>query len=215
MGLIPWTTLYSRMRSSMVRCLFHLSTAAQSDCVTPDLIGVSPSDLSVRASAVQQPVACAAPLPVHVLPDSAKPFKCPQCMFGMSEPVGVLQSGLLFLSASARKYNLKKHVDEKHNGLKPFGCDSCGQQFSRKHDLRRHRTTMHGDRSSTSSVSTLSNRHFDLEYSLPQHHVAINGDQRLTSSARPDLSSDLHPAAVVPVDVLAWYKECAACLQDV
>jgi len=168
-----------------------------------DLMGMSSGNLS----AVQQSPTSAVPtaLPVHVTLDleeakkaPAKQFKCPNCHF-----------------YSARKYNLKKHVDEKHNGLKPFGCDTCGHQFTRKHDLRRHRATVHGvwTSTSTSSVSTLSNRHFDPEPDVPRYHAGVNGDQRLTTSAYPDASSDLHPAAgatVVPEDIETWFEECAA-----
>ena len=66
---------------------------AQSKYVTSDLMGVSPSDLST----VQQSAVCVVPtaLSVHVTPElveaktaPAKPFKCPNCHFCMSDPVG-------------------------------------------------------------------------------------------------------------------------------
>ena len=55
---------------------------SHSDYGTSDLVGISPGDLSVVPT----------PLPVDVKPDcevkttQVKPFKCPQCAFGMGSP---------------------------------------------------------------------------------------------------------------------------------
>jgi uncharacterized Zn-finger protein len=63
--------------------------------------------------------------------------------------------------AFARAFNLKTHMDT-HNPerAKPFICphSSCKRSFSRKHDLQRHRTAIHRDQSSSSSVYSDSSR---------------------------------------------------------
>lgn len=172
---------------------------ARSDYETSDFVGISPGDLSVVPT----------PLSVNVEPDSVvkttqvKPFKCPQCPFG-KDSLWKYIIGSLFLPASARKHNLKTHI-ETHNKerSKPFGCSVCRRRFSRKHDLHRHRTTMHGDTTSSSSVSSISDPHFDPK---PGHDIPQYGDQWLTSSAFADLFTDLHPTGV-PEDLMAWYNE--------
>ncbi|KAN0134858.1 hypothetical protein V8E53_007232 [Lactarius tabidus] len=63
--------------------------------------------------------------------------------------------------AFARAFNLKTHMDT-HNPerAKPFVCpySSCKRSFSRKHDLQRHRTAIHRDQASSSSVYSDSSR---------------------------------------------------------
>lgn len=65
------------------------------------------------------------------------------------------------LLAFARAFNLKTHMDT-HNPerAKPFVCpySSCKRSFSRKHDLQRHRTAIHRDQASSSSVYSDSSR---------------------------------------------------------
>ena len=175
---------------------------AQSDYGVSDL--VAPGGIPVTQQRVVP-----TPIPVSVRPDPEakttqnKPFKCPQCSFGMAFH-GNFISGSPFLPASARKHNLKTHIgthDKERS--KRFGCSTCQSRFSRKHDLHRHRVTMHGDRMSSSSVSSISDRRFDPK---PGPDIPQYGDQWLTSSAYADSFLDLHPTGV-PEDPMAWYSE--------
>ena len=52
-----------------------------------------------------------------------------------------------FFLASARKHNLKTHMDTHNpNRKKPFVCpeSDCAHPFTRRHDLKRHLESMHG-----------------------------------------------------------------------
>ncbi|TPX72729.1 hypothetical protein SpCBS45565_g00037 [Spizellomyces sp. 'palustris'] len=48
-------------------------------------------------------------------------------------------------SSHARRYNLKTHYGEVHEGLKPFHCRWCDETFARKYDCNRHRINAHPD----------------------------------------------------------------------
>lgn len=172
----------------------------QSDNGTPDLpsfVNMTPSE----PSTVQQSASPVISAPVEPF----KPFKCPQCPFCMSEPVGIYK-WLTRLVASARKHNLKTHV-KTHNKEDSdlFGCEICGRQLTRKHDLSRHYEKVHGDRMPSSSVS---NHRFDP---IPQ----FNRGKRWISSACPVSLPGLDPAADVPENIMAWYKELEACIEGV
>src|SRR6266852_9332935 len=66
-----------------------------------------------------------------------------------------------FFTAFARAFNLKTHMDI-HNPerVKQYVCpySGCKRAFSRKHDLQRHRTAIHRDQASTSSIYSDSSR---------------------------------------------------------
>ncbi|KAF8506974.1 hypothetical protein F5888DRAFT_1798189 [Russula emetica] len=110
--------------------------------------GISPDNLSLHR---QQPTTPTVPpiLPVQV-PDKqshsghGKAHQCPNCS-----------------RAFARAFNLKTHMDT-HNPerVKQYICphSSCKRPFSRKHDLQRHRTAIHRDQASTSSLYSDSSR---------------------------------------------------------
>jgi hypothetical protein len=166
-----------------------------------------PPPSPAKAVAVQESATVSVSAAVHMVPDEAhgpvKPFKCLQCPFCESEARILFIVGSFLLLASARKHNLKTHV-ETHNkeGSKHFGCNTCGRQFTRKHDLKRHRATMHRERTS-SSVSSISKRSFDPTPDKPNssHHcIALNGDPTPMLSAYPDFDT----AIDVPENIIAW-----------
>ncbi|KAH9999623.1 hypothetical protein BJV74DRAFT_162227 [Russula compacta] len=122
--------------------------------------GISPDDIS---PVVQQPVTPVAPTipPVQVMSDTQepialrKPYKCPLCSF-----------------ASARSYNLKTHIaTHDKEKSKRFPCSVCKSRFSRKHDLRRHKNTMHERSSSVSSSSSLDSAPVTTD--IPEHIMAL------------------------------------------
>jgi len=150
-----------------------------------------------------------------VVPDEAheaqrpvKPFHCPVCPFCESEARNLI-IGSFLLPASARKHNLKTHV-RTHNKeeSKCFGCKICGRQFTRKHDLRRHRATLHGEQtSSSSSVSGISKRSVDPTHDRPglSHHcITLNGDPTPMLSANPDSFSNSDAAIDISENMIAW-----------
>jgi len=110
--------------------------------------GISPDNLSIHR---QQPSTPTVPpvLPVQVSDEQVhtgggRSHQCPNCS-----------------RAFARAFNLKTHL-ETHNPerVKQYICphSSCKRPFSRKHDLQRHRTAIHRDQASTSSVYSDSSR---------------------------------------------------------
>ncbi|KAN0125042.1 hypothetical protein V8E52_001594 [Russula decolorans] len=110
--------------------------------------GVSPDNLSLHR---QQPTTPTVPpvLPVQVSDKQnhlghGRAHQCPNCN-----------------RAFARAFNLKTHM-ETHNPerVKQYVCPhtSCKRPFSRKHDLQRHRTAIHRDQASTSSLYSDSSR---------------------------------------------------------
>ncbi|KAJ3186702.1 hypothetical protein HDU85_007522 [Gaertneriomyces sp. JEL0708] len=48
-------------------------------------------------------------------------------------------------SRHSRRYNLKTHYGEVHEGMKPFSCLWCGEEFARKYDCERHRINAHSN----------------------------------------------------------------------
>ncbi|KAI9512869.1 hypothetical protein F5148DRAFT_1160483 [Russula earlei] len=111
--------------------------------------GISPDNLSLPR---QQPPPSTVPavLPVqasdkqtHTGP-GGRAHQCPNCN-----------------RAFARAFNLKTHLDT-HNPerVKQYVCPhtGCKRPFSRKHDLQRHRTAIHRDQASSSSVYSDSSR---------------------------------------------------------
>ncbi|RPD75576.1 hypothetical protein L226DRAFT_49212 [Lentinus tigrinus ALCF2SS1-7] len=56
--------------------------------------------------------------------------------------------------ASDRSDNLKKHVNERHLGLRPFKCEAggCNETFKRKYDLKGHYQSYHTDLPSLRSL---------------------------------------------------------------
>ena len=44
---------------------------------------------------------------------------------------------------SARKDNLKKHVQSVHEKLKPYNCRQCGKAFSMKQHCKEHEESIH------------------------------------------------------------------------
>jgi len=71
--------------------------------------------------------------------DGRRKHQCPNCF-----------------RAFARPFNLKTHMDtHKSDRLKPYVCPllSCGRSFSRKHDLQRHRVSIHRPELSMASLS--------------------------------------------------------------
>jgi hypothetical protein len=172
-----------------------------------------PPPSPANAVAVQEYTTFALSAPVHMVPDEAhgpaKPFKCLLCPFCESA-VRDFVIGSLYSLASKRKHNLKTHVEATHNKSKPFECSSCWHQFSRKHDLRRHRASKHGSGklSSSSSVSSISKRSFDPIPGLPDlfHHcTTLNGDPTPMSPACPDQFLNFD-AIDVPENIIAWLQ---------
>jgi hypothetical protein len=71
---------------------------------------------------------------------------------------------------------------------KRFRCETCARRFSRKHDLSRHRETIHGERM-PSSASSASRHRFEPD--LSQYPTTIvGGDERLMSSLHPGPFAD-------------------------
>lgn len=124
---------------------------AQSDYGPPQSrqshFGIAPDNLSLPRQQPSTPTVPAV-LPVHASDKQthtgSKAHQCPNC-------------GRAF----ARAFNLKTHMDT-HNPerVKQYICphSSCKRPFSRKHDLQRHRTAIHRDQASTSSVYSDSSR---------------------------------------------------------
>ncbi|KAI8976607.1 hypothetical protein BD414DRAFT_495978 [Trametes punicea] len=72
--------------------------------------------------------------PVQRKQSKEKKFRCPE------------GCGLV----SARSYNIRKHIDEKHRGIRPFrcpvdGCSKFSEGYFRKGDLKKHLTSRHPD----------------------------------------------------------------------
>ncbi|TPX32235.1 hypothetical protein SmJEL517_g04630 [Synchytrium microbalum] len=44
---------------------------------------------------------------------------------------------------SHKRYNLGTHIDSKHANAKPFHCEQCDKDFSRKFDMQRHVVAVH------------------------------------------------------------------------
>ncbi|KAJ3121050.1 hypothetical protein HK098_004058 [Nowakowskiella sp. JEL0407] len=65
-----------------------------------------------------------------ILPGPDGKFKCPyeNCV-----------------ATHARRHNLKVHFETKHCKLRPFTCDKCKKDFTRKWDLKRHDRLKHTD----------------------------------------------------------------------
>jgi hypothetical protein len=128
--------------------------------------GVSPDNLSLHR---QQPTTPTVPpvLPVQVSDKQShaghgKAHQCPNCNRGkIIEKISHYPLSFFFFAAFARAFNLKTHL-ETHNPerVKQYVCphSSCKRPFSRKHDLQRHRTAIHRDQASTSSVYSDSSR---------------------------------------------------------
>jgi hypothetical protein len=151
--------------------------------------------------------------PVHVIPDEAhgpvKPFKCPLCPFCESDAMHFIIGSFLLL-ASARKHNLHTHVvahDKERS--KRFGCDTCGNRFTRKHDLRRHRETIHKEQLSSSSPSSsiskrILKRTLDPmpeQPDLSHRGITLNGGPAPMLSAYPDYDAVID----VPENIIAWF----------
>jgi NAD-dependent dihydropyrimidine dehydrogenase PreA subunit len=173
-----------------------------------------PAPSPAKAVAVQESTV-ALSAAVHVVPGEArkahgpvKPFKCPHCRFCESECQDFIIGSFLLL-ASARKHNLKTHI-ATHNKeqSKCFACSTCGRGFTRKHDLRRHRVTIHGETMfSSSSVSSISKPSFDRMPDQPSPHcITLNGDPTPVLPPCPDPLLNFDAVVGVPENIIAWLK---------
>ncbi len=110
--------------------------------------------------------------------------------------------------AFARNYNMKQHIADVHDKLKPFGCSTCGHHFSRKHDLHRHCTNpkVHRKQRSSLSVSSISKGRFDPKRAKPDppHRITIKRDPRPTTSAHPDSTMGSNPATDFLENIIGW-----------
>ena len=79
--------------------------------------------VSKRATSKKKPVAKKS-LPKK--PAAKKNFQCDLCNY-----------------VSARKDNLKKHVQSVHEKLKPYNCRQCGKAFSMKQHCKEHEESIH------------------------------------------------------------------------
>lgn len=165
----------------------------------PNPFGIFPEDLS---TAIQPPTVAHTPLPVHVTPtseapDPDRPFICPHCPLSKAETIRMVSCmiGSLYSLASRRSYNMKKHIESKHDKLKPFKCDTCGSEFTRKNDLDRHcrNPGIHRKRM---------RRRFDPL----SHRITANVDPRLTMSAYADPAVDSKPAIDISEDIIDWQE---------
>lgn len=119
---------------------------AQSDYGPPQSrqshFGIAPDNLSLPRQQPSTPTVPASDKQPHT--GANKAHQCSNC-------------GRAF----ARAFNLKTHMDT-HNPerVKQYVCphSSCKRPFSRKHDLQRHRTAIHRDQASASSVYSDSSR---------------------------------------------------------
>lgn len=91
---------------------------------------------------------------------------------------------------------MKKHIEARHDKLKPFKCDTCGSEFTRRNDLDRHCRNPGIHRKKTSR------RRFDPL----RHRITVNEDPRLTMSAYADPTVEFKPAIDVSEDIMAWQE---------
>jgi hypothetical protein len=128
--------------------------------------GVSPENLSLPrgqpSTPTVPPVLPVQALDKHSPTGPGKAHQCPNCN---RCKIFLLGQRPLFISvfflAFARAFNLKTHLDTHDpERVKQYVCphSSCKRPFSRKHDLQRHRTAIHRDQASASSVYSDSSR---------------------------------------------------------
>ena len=180
-----------------------------------------PPPSSAKLVAVQESATTASLFaPAHVVPGKAhnvhgpvKSFKCPrhQCDFCKSEAKHFIIIGSFLLLASARKHNLKTHMlTHDREASRRFVCrhGTCKSRYTRKHDLQRHRDTVHKEQipssPSVSNASNISKRSFDPtsdQFDLSRHYITgtRNGDPTPMLSTYPDYDATMD----IPEDIIA------------
>jgi hypothetical protein len=124
---------------------YGISDPSQSLCaVSPNDLVLPMQQIAITASPPPPPLVQMA-VETHKPKPPFRPFKCPFCKHGRSDPTRIYNWLTVFLLASDRKFNLKTHM-ETHNkkGSKRFVCGTCKRGCTRKHDLLRHCKTVHG-----------------------------------------------------------------------
>ena len=85
------------------------------------------------------------------------------------------------------KYNLKRHIESCHNGIRPYECSICYKRFSSKQNKREHVRLEHSYSISGSSVPKNSN-------SLARDSISI---PKLSSMLRVSQDPDIRPLSKI------------------
>ena len=85
------------------------------------------------------------------------------------------------------KYNLNRHIETFHNGIRPYECEICYRRFSTKYSKREHVRLEH---SYSITLSMPSNQH-------ESHSTNLIQIPSLSSMLMASLDPDLRPLAKV------------------
>jgi len=97
---------------------------------------------------------------------SDKSCKCPEC-------------GATF----SRVYDMTRHRENVHRGLKNFACDKCERKFTDKRDLKRHHDAVHLNIKQTKLYTcNFCDKKFKFKKHLDSHRVNEHDGQQVTES---------------------------------
>ena len=85
------------------------------------------------------------------------------------------------------KYNLKRHIESCHNGIRPYECGICYKRFSSKQNKREHVRLEHSYSIAPSALSQQNGSHSINLIQIPT----------LSSMLRTSLDPDIRPLAKV------------------
>ena len=126
-----------------------------------------------------------------------KSSKCPEC-------------GATF----SRIYDMARHRENVHRGLKNFSCDKCDRKFSDKRDLKRHHDAVHLNIKQKKSYScSLCPKTFKFKKLLDLHRLNDHEEQSSKPAERASTSGS-SSTVIVTVNNIKSTKEEAPVVAD-